>query len=341
MFDVSICALDKMRLKNRQYDDFVLLKNDKRQICSLRSGLIGLRAKGQAKKCSKRVLFPFAKARICVIMILQKTVRMHMQEKCSCVKEPIGTIPIMRIVEKVDEMCDKDDLQGAKRVLEYWEKEARALRDTKGLLEVLSEQIGLYRKLGEKEKGLRAVDEALSILACDGTCSSVGDATIYLNCATTMKAFGKAQEAIEYYELARGIYEKALEKDDYRLAGLFNNYATALCDLHRFSEGRECYEKAIDILKAKGGFCELAVSYVNLANLVFDEAQTKGETADDEVEKLLNLAYECLDDKSLERDGNYAFVCSKCAPAFGFFGYFMQKSELESRAKQIYENNRK
>ena len=264
-----------------------------------------------------------------------------MQEKCSCSKEPIGTIPIVRVIDKIDEMFEKDDLQGAKRVLEYWEKEAKALNDTKGLLEVLSEQIGLYRKLGDKEKGLAAVDEALAILACNGTCSSVGDATIYLNCATTMKAFGKAEEAIKYYEIAKEQYEKSLEKDDYRLAGLYNNYATALCDLQEFTKGREYYKKAIDLLKNKGGFCELAVSYVNLAHLAFSEAQSKGETCDEEVENLLNLAYECLDDKSLVRDGNYAFVCSKCAPSFEFFGYFIQKAELENRAKQIYENNRK
>ncbi len=264
-----------------------------------------------------------------------------MQEKCGCAKEPTGTIPIVRVIDKIDEMFEKDDLQGAKRILEYWEKEAKTLQDTKGLLEVLSEQIGLYRKLGDRERGLAAVDEALAILACNGTCSSVGEATIYLNCATTMKAFGKAKDAIKYYEISKEQYEKSLEKDDYRLAGLYNNYATALCDLQRFAEGRAYYKKAIDLLKSKGGFCELAVSYVNLAHLAFSEAQSKGETCDEEVENLLNLAYECLDDKSLVRDGNYAFVCSKCAPSFEFFGYFIQKAELENRARQIYENNRK
>lgn len=264
-----------------------------------------------------------------------------MQEKCSCSKEPSGTIPMMRIIEKIDDMFEKDDLQGAKRVLEYWEKEAKALNDAKGLLEVLSEQIGLYRKLGEKDKGLAAVGEALALLQCSGTCSSVGDATIYLNCATTMKAFGKADEAMQYYEIAKEQYEKSLPKDDYRLAGLYNNYATALCDLQRFEDGRELYGKAIDLLRNKGGFCEVAVSYVNLAHLVYDEAQSKGEECDDEIEALLDKAYKHLDDASLTHDGNYAFVCSKCAPAFGFFGYFMQKEELENRAKQIYENNRK
>ena len=145
----------------------------------------------------------------------------------------------MRIIDKIDNMFEKDDLQGARRVLEYWEQEAKALGDTKGLLEILSEQIGLYRKLGEKEKGLEAVDEALAILACKGGAESVNDATIYLNCATTMKAFSMADEAIKYYEIAKQRYETSLPKDDYRLAGLYNNYATALCDLHRYEEGRK------------------------------------------------------------------------------------------------------
>ena len=264
-----------------------------------------------------------------------------MQEKCCCSKEPLGTIPILRIIDKVDELCGKNDLQGVKRVLEYWEAEARALFDTRGLLEILSEEIGLYRNMGEKEKGLHAVEEALDILQCQGACSSIADATIYLNCATTMKAFGKASEAMPYYELAKSRYEDLLPKDDYRLAGLYNNYATALCDLKRYDEGKASYLKAIDVLREKGGFGELAVSYVNLAHLVFDKAQEDGEDCDDEIDRLLDLAMQCLDDKALAHDGNYASVCSKCASAYGFFGRFLDKAELEKRAKEIYDNNRK
>lgn len=264
-----------------------------------------------------------------------------MQEKCSCVKEPTGTIPIVRIIDKIDAMFEKDDTQGVKRVLEYWEKEAKALNDTRGLLEILSEEIGLYRKIGEKENGLRAVDEALAILTCQGSYSSVADATIYLNCATTMKAFGKAEEALPYYEKARETYERVLQKDDYRLAGLYNNYATALCDLKRFDESEKCYEKAIEILREKGGYGELAVSYVNLAHLTYDRAMSQSKECDDKVDELLDKAMECLDDGALTRDGNYAFICSKCASAYEFFGRFLDKAELVRRAEEIYKNNGK
>ena len=37
------------------------------------------------------------------MMFLSKRVRQNMQEKCSCSKEPIGTIPIVRVIDKIDE----------------------------------------------------------------------------------------------------------------------------------------------------------------------------------------------------------------------------------------------
>jgi len=257
-------------------------------------------------------------------------------EKCCCSKEPQGSIPINRIIDKLDSLFDRNEMDEAGRVLSYWEGEARALNDRRGLLEILSEEIGYFRKVGNAEKGLAAVNEALSLLNCVDACSSVAYATIYLNCATTMKAFGKAEEALPYYDKAKEIYERLLSADDYRLAGLYNNYATALCDLKRFAEGRENYGKAIALLKAKGGTPELAVSYVNLAELAYREAQETGGDYEDETDELMTLAFECLDSDDMTRDGNYAFVCSKCAPSFGFFGFFIQKAELEKRARDIY-----
>lgn len=260
------------------------------------------------------------------------------EEKCCCSNEPQGTIPILRIIEKLDALFARNNMQEVGRVLRYWEGEARALKDNRGLCEILSEEIGYFRKIGDATHGLEAVDEALSLLCCMDEC--VSTATIYLNCATTMKAFGKAKEAMPYYEKAQDIYERLLPKDDYRLAGLYNNFATALGDLKEFAKARENYQKAIDLLKSKVLTPELAVSYVNLAHLLDDEGQFEGKDFTDEIDELLDLAYACLDDNSLERDGNYAYVCSKCAPAFGYFGYFLQKAELEQRADAIYSGDK-
>lgn len=260
------------------------------------------------------------------------------EEKCCCSNEPQGTIPILRIIEKLDSLFARNDMDGVGRVLRYWEGEARALKDSRGLCEILSEEIGYFRKIGDATHGLEAVDEALSLLCCMDEC--VSSATIYLNCATTMKAFGKAKEAMPYYEKAKEIYERLLPSDDYRLAGLYNNYATALCDLKEFANARENYQKAIDLLSANDITPELAVSYVNLAHLLDDEGNFESKDFTEEIDELLDNAYECLEDEKLVRDGNYAYVCSKCAPSFGYFGYFLQKAELEERANAIYTGNK-
>lgn len=257
------------------------------------------------------------------------------QERCCCSKESTGSIPILRVISKLDSLLAKNDAEGAERLLKYWESEARALNDRRGLLEILSEEIGFYRTAGNGEAGLRAVDSALNLLGCLDGGDSVSYATVYLNCATTMKAFGKTVEALKYYEKAREAYVRYLPADDFRFAGFYNNYATAMVELKRFAEARECYFKAIEILKGKGDPLELAVTYVNLAQLSYDEKEGVG--FEDEADGYLQKAYALLDSNDAVRDGAYANVCRKCAPAFEFFGYFLEKSELENRAKQIYE----
>lgn len=249
----------------------------------------------------------------------------------------MGTIPIGRIIDKLDILFSHNQMDEVGEVLRYWEKEARTLNDDKGLLEILSEEIGYYRKVGDKTRGLGAVDEALFMLDLNDNTNSVNNATIYLNCATTMKAFGKAEEALKYYEKAKETYERLLPADDFRLAGLYNNYATALKDLERYDEARENYVKAIKLLEAKEDvYGEIAVSYVNLAHLEYDAAYARGEGADEKVDECLDKAYKCLDDPNIKRDGNYAYICEKCASAYEFFGYFMQKAELEKRANEVY-----
>ena len=83
------------------------------------------------------------------------------------------------------------------------------------------------------------------------------------------------------------------------------------------------------------------MSYVNLAHLTYDRAVAEGKECDDKVDELLDKAMECLDDVALTRDGNYAFICSKCASAYEFFGRFLDKEELVRRAEEIYKNNGK
>ena len=107
-------------------------------------------------------------------------------------------------------------------------------------------------------------------------------------------------------------------------------------DLKNFEKALALYEKAIEVLNHNPKFnLEQAVSYLNMANLY--EAQKGLENACVEIDILLDKAQKVLDEKYSEVDGNYAFVCEKCAPTFGYYGRFLYENELKERARIIYE----
>lgn len=72
----------------------------------------------------------------------------------SCSKEKQDRVPIRRVIEKLDEHFSRNDLAGAGRLLSYWEKEARLIGDMRGLLEILNEEIGYFRRTAKKSADL-------------------------------------------------------------------------------------------------------------------------------------------------------------------------------------------
>lgn len=241
-----------------------------------------------------------------------------------------------RIIEKLDAYLSRKDYDAAEKHLRYWLNEADAGNDPRGKLTVLNEQIGLYRKTGKETQCLAAITAALSLAEAMDMGQSVTAGTTLLNAATGYKAFGKAEEALPLYRKAKTIYESALAPDDKKLAGLYNNMALALTDLREFDEAKALYQKAIGIMeKQKGGAAEVAITRLNLADLI---AAEKGPLdGAEEIDRQLLEAEKLLDAEDLPRDGTYAFVCEKCAPVFGYYGYFLTEKELDRRAKEIYE----
>ena len=254
-------------------------------------------------------------------------------EKCSgCSKEQQNKVPIFRVLSKLDELFSRNDLPGAARLLDYWSREADMLGDQRGKLEILNEQIGLYRRTNERDKALAAVQSALRIMEREHLQSGVSAGTIYVNIATTLKAFGKVEDGMPYYQKADEIYQNA-QVSDFKKAALNNNMASAYAELgeYELAEGR--YLKAIELLADDRAFYgEIAVSYVNLAHLY--EAMEKSIAS---LLETMDQAWDYLNKDGIQKDGNYAFVCSKCAPSFGHFGFAQRAAQLESEAKRIYE----
>ena len=254
---------------------------------------------------------------------------------CNKINESTKKIPVQRIIEKLDAFFAKNDLESAKRLLEYWQNEAQSNADLTGELSVVNEMLGLYRRTQDKEKGQKSVERALELLSLTNTEKTFSSATILINAATTSKAFGNPQKAVGIYEKAQKIFEENnIKKDDFQYAALYNNYATALVDIKEFEKAEKLYKQAIDITgKITDKLLDCAVSHINLAHL-YDEKE--GENFE-QIDECLKKAESIFNNPHINQDAYYAFVVGKCAPSFEYFGYFATAQELEAKAREIYE----
>ena len=106
--------------------------------------------------------------------------------------------------------------------------------------------------------------------------------------------------------------------------------ALCLVDLKMYDDAIKYYNMAISVMRLGGHILEIAISQINLAHLYFEI--DKKRQADDCVKEAIKL----LKDQSVEKNGYYAFVCSKCAPSIEWFGYLNEAKEFSKIAEEIY-----
>ncbi len=249
--------------------------------------------------------------------------------------DPKGTVPVRRIIEKLDSFFDVNDMKGAGDFLRRWETEAKELGDRRGEISIQNELMGYYRKQGMKDEALAASERALYLIEREEIAETVSAATVYLNAATVYKAFGMPSEALELYEKTSAIYGENLGGDDPLVAGLYNNSALALCDLGRCEEAEDLFIKAAAITLQNCAKCDEAITYVNMAHMY---ETWRGADCPETCECMAS-AREILDSPETPRDPYYAFVASKCAPSFEHFGDGEYAKILSERSGAIYEGN--
>ncbi|MBQ6432140.1 MAG: tetratricopeptide repeat protein [Oscillospiraceae bacterium] len=248
----------------------------------------------------------------------------------------VTPIPIRRVLAKLDGYLGQNDYAAGERLLLNWLREANACGDRQGKLTVLNEQIGLYRKTGKEAECLAAIRDALALMNALQMEDAVTGGTTLINAATGYKAFHRAADALPLYRKAQAVYEVRLAPDDDRLAALYNNMALTLSELEEYREAEDLFQKALAIMERRPhGEAEAAITCLNLADLIC--AEEGYEAGEERVEAYLRRAETLLDTPDLPRDGNYAFVCEKCAPVFGYYGYFYTEETLKERAREIYE----
>ena len=249
---------------------------------------------------------------------------------------PVRPVPQDRIEEKLREYEDRNDWPGVERHLKYWMSEALANRDARGQLMLNNELMGYYRKQGKREEALAHAEAALDLIRKLGMENTITAGTTWVNAGTVREAFGDAEGGIAFFEKARENYEKNLPPEDGRLGGLYNNMGLAMISCGRYDEAEALFQRALEVMeKQENGELEQAITWLNLADAA--ETAMNPEEAEPRVEVCLTRAEKLLDTEHLPRNGYYAFVCEKCAPVFGHYGWFMTEAELLRRAKEIQQ----
>ncbi len=245
-------------------------------------------------------------------------------------------IPVGRILDRLDRYFDGNDMDGAQQHLEFWLAQAREGRDRRGMVTVLNELMGLYRKRNKQDEALQCAREAGAAVEQLGMADSITAGTVFLNMATVYAAFGRQEESLLHYQRAQVIYEMHLEPGDARLGGLYNNMALAYAAAGEYQKAAALYQKALQIMEnVPNGKLEMAITYLNMANAA--EAEKGMVEAEETIHAYLTLAECSLNEPTLPRNGYYAFVCEKCAPTFDYYGWFLTKEDLKRRAAEIYE----
>ena len=246
------------------------------------------------------------------------------------------SISITRFIDQLDACFNRNNMKGARDCIRFWEEEARRLDDERGLLTVLNEAVGYYRRVKKKTRALEAMEESVALVEKLGLDKTLSGSTVFINSATTLAFFGQKEEALGLYRRAQECFAAQDATSTYEYATLLNNRAGTLHELKRYDEAEADYRAAVDILKEIGGHDgELAISLVMLAHVTFD----RDHTAYDTVEPLLDEAWEAINADDIVRDGNYAYCLRKCAPSFDYFKRPIEAQAMRDVAKEIYSGD--
>ncbi len=265
----------------------------------------------------------------------------YVEPRCLLCDDPYGhktevkAVPQQRIIEKMDEYMSRRDYDGAGRHLNYWLEEARLGRDLRGQLMLHNELAGHYRKIGDRERAIEHAEAALQMTAALGFEDSASGGTSYVNAATVFHAFGDPVRALGWFEKARKVYEADRGTSRALLGGLYNNMALCCCALEDYDQAFSLYERAMDTMaELPAGQLEQAITCLNKADALY---KMRGpEESEREIRDLLDQAADLLSESHGAEEGYYAFVCEKCAPAFEYYGYFLDAENLKRRAEEIY-----
>ncbi len=212
--------------------------------------------------------------------------------------------------ERLDSLFSTGQIDRVENFLKESKEQAQKEQDKASLLAILNESMGYYRSIGSRE-AVNEAEEALALSESMGLAGTVHEGTTLLNVATVYRAFGMLDKAEELYQRGLEIYKRELDKEDYRLAGLYNNLSSLYADREEFSRAIEALLEALSILeKNEGTEMERAVSLTNLTINYLRNNQVQ------EAENVMGQALSLFESQPGERDAHYGMALAARAEIY-------------------------
>ena len=152
------------------------------------------------------------------------------------------------IIAGLDKLLFSGDDAAAGEYLDRWCQKAQEAGDWRTELTLQSELMGFHRRTSDKAAAMAAVERGLELIREHRLGSTVSGATIILNAATTLKAYGMAAQSIPMFMQSCRVYSQTLDPLDYRFGGLYNNMALSYADIGEYDTAEGYYKKALGVI---------------------------------------------------------------------------------------------
>lgn len=215
------------------------------------------------------------------------------------------------VIEEYDSFIALKRFREGGEFLELAAEAARNENDLAGELVITNELIGHYRKNDDEQKCRAAIARARELLS-SAEPDEILTGTTFINMGTGYTRFGDFKAAIECFDAAEKAYAGNVSARDKRWGALYNNRASALEAVGKYSEAEEYYSRALRLTRATDSIEDEAITCINLADL----AEKAGHT--EKIKALLDRAWYLMSTVR-NPDAYHAYVCEKLAPAFAHF----------------------
>lgn len=173
---------------------------------------------------------------------------------------------IQKVIDGLDALYADRESEKVEDYLSSNLEQALTERDVGSAITIINELIGFYRDASQYDKAEAYCEKLLPFMERAGLKDTIHYGTSCLNIANAYRASGNLETSLQYYQMVFDIYEKVLEKKDFRYAGLYNNLSLLYQEMGQFDKACEMLNKALLIVREyPEAVVELAVTYTNLA----------------------------------------------------------------------------